>query len=211
MGKFPGVTTPFVNQGGVAAALTDENLVGEPITINGARLGSASAKATVKGAHLYARETAAPYKARPFMQTAVISDPTNTTNATVDIPDADAVKFKVGDKVTFYDVSGGALSSEQLTLDVIGAAGSGGAGVTLLTFTGETWTTPPEADDLLVVADGTELSQNAIVVLEDVEFDGSTDKPATGYVSGVFNRAKVANLDRFDNTKAQNIQLLNVD
>lgn len=193
--KSPGMNVLHVNQG------DRESMIGHdgqalPITIDGSRLGSAAAKVKVTGPHLYARATAAPYKARPFMQRAVISDPTNTTNATIDVPDADAKKFKVGDSVTYVNESTGAIHTESKVISAIGAAGSGGAGLTLVTLTG-VWTTPPIANRLLVVADGTQLSRNAMVVTEDIEFDGSSDFLSHGFIKGTFQTGKVENTTYF--------------
>jgi hypothetical protein len=80
-----------------------------------------------------------------------IENPTNTTNATVEVPDADAIRFKVGDIVTYCGVDADALHSDTMTVFSVDAAGSGGAGKTLITLSG-VWTTPPVADDLLVIA-----------------------------------------------------------
>lgn len=203
--KYPKVSHVYTNQGGV------ECMIGErgkavPITIDGTRYSG-----TIAGPSLFARRTASPFKAVPLMHSAVISDPTNTTNATVDIPDADTVKFKVGDKLTYYDVTAGGLySGAALTLDAIGAAGSGGTGVTLLTFTGETWTTPPDAGDLLVVADGAQLSKNAVMVLEDVVFDGTNDIGCAGFINGSFVASAVQNKTYFVQADNQNIQLVDM-
>jgi hypothetical protein len=206
--RTPQVTIPFVNQGSKEAMMTSG---GDAITmtINGSRVGSTTSTVTLTGPRLYARTTASPYQARPFMLNTPIINPTNTTNATVDIADADAGYFEVGDACTFYDVSAGALSTETKVISAIGAAGSGGTGETLITFTG-VWTTPPVATDRLCVADGTELSANAVVVLDDIEFDGSSNFLVNGYINGVFKAGKVNNTTYFDNTKAPNIQFVNM-
>lgn len=205
--KSPKVSHVYTNQGGV------ECMIGErgnaiPITIDGARYSG-----TITGPSLFARRTDSPHKAVPLMHSTTIEAATNITNATLDIPDADAVKFAVGDKLTYYDASAGALySGAALTLDVIGAAGSGGEGLTLLTFTGETWTTPPEGDgtDLLVVADGAQLSKNAVVVLEDIVLDGSNDVHAAGFINGSFVKSAVQNKTYFVQADNQNIQLVDI-
>ena len=208
MGNFPGVTVPAANQGGIDAVIGPDP-IGVPMTLVGNRLGTALAKVKVAGRRLYARLTASPYKARPFMENGVIANPTNLTNATVDIPDADAVKFKVNDVATYYDVSAVALHTETKVVSAIGAAGSGGAGETLVTFTG-VWTTPPVATDLLVVADGSELSKNVVVVLEDITFDGSTEFSAVGYYNGTFKKSLISNADRFIQANNQNVQLMDL-
>ena len=208
--KFPSRESILVSQGGVECVIGDPGSR-IPVTIDGARVGASDAKITIAGPALYGRRTASPNKVVPFQNGGVISDPTNTTDATVDVPDADAVKFQVGDLVTYVDVSTGILYTESLTLDIIGAAGSGGAGVTLLTFTGETWTAAPEAADILVVADGSELSINAVVVLESVEFDGSTEFTAAAFINGQFVKAAVNGDDYFIQSENQVLQLVAVD
>ena len=204
----PSMTVPYASQGGAEAMINQEP--GIPITIEGTRLGTVAAPVTLTGPRLYARRTASPYKALPLVNGTAIINPTNTTNATVDIADADAVKFRVGDLLTFYDVSTGLLSTETKTLDIIGAAGSGGTGETLLTFTGEVWSTPPVATDILVVADGAELSANVVLVQEDITFDGVNDIPSVGILDGTFNKGKVNNTTYFDNSKRQSLILINI-
>ena len=207
---YPAQTNILTNQGGV------ECIIGTPgaripTTIAGDRLGASDAKVTVRGPALYGRRTASPHKIVPFQNGGVISDPTNTTNATVDVPDADAVKFAVGDLVTFIDVTDGSLYSEQLTIDIIGAAGSGGTGVTLITFTGEVWSAPPVATDILVVADGSQLSANAVIVLDDIEFDGSTEGGFSAFINGQFDKAAVNGDEYFTQADNQPLQLVAVD
>lgn len=204
MSNFASASSVYANQGGGEAQIGSE-FTAIPVTIDGARNNT-----TVTGPSLFARRTASPYDAVPFMNNTAIINPTNVTNATVDIADADAVKFKVGDLITYYDVSAGALHTETKTLDIIGAAGSGGAGETLLTMTGEVWTTAPVAGDLLVVADGAQLSANVIVVDESVAFDGATDFPSKGYVTGVFQKDKVGNTTYFDQSKNQALKLVDM-
>jgi peptidoglycan hydrolase-like protein with peptidoglycan-binding domain len=79
-----------------------------------------------------------------------IKDPTNTTNATVSIPDADAVRFQEGDVCTYFDVSADALHTETKTISAIGAPESGGAGQTTITLAG-VWYSAPVAGDLFIV------------------------------------------------------------
>lgn len=208
MGSYPKVSSVYTSQGGV------ECMIGErgkaiPITIDGSRLGSTSSKVTVNGPSLFARRTASPYKAIPFTNGTAIINPTNTTNATIDVADADAVKFRVGDVCKFYDISVGALDTQTKTISAIGASGSGGAGETLVTFTG-VWTTAPVASDILVVSDGAEFSKNVVVVLEDVEFDGSTDVAAAGFINGQFVKGAVNNRTYFVQADNQAIQLVDM-
>jgi len=204
---YPSVSKIFTNQGG------KECMIGErgrsiAITIEGNRTGTAAVPVTIKGPSLFARRTASPYKAVPLMNNAVIANPTNTTNATVDVPDAMAAKFKVGDSASYYDVSAvGMYTGAALAISAIGAAGSGGAGETLVTFTG-TWTTAPVASDLLVVADGAQLSKNAVVVLEDVTLDGVNDVPAAGFIDGAFVKGSVENTTYFVQADNQLLKLV---
>ncbi|MCK4539009.1 MAG: hypothetical protein KAV42_09470, partial [Candidatus Krumholzibacteria bacterium] len=88
----------------------------------------------------------------PLSPKTAIENPTNITNATVKVPDSDAVLFKIGDVVTYFDVDANAPHTETKTISSMGAAGSGDVGKTLITLSG-VWTTPPVADDLLVKAD----------------------------------------------------------
>lgn len=208
MSTYPGASSVFSNQGG-AEAMIGDNGVAIPITIDGSRLGSATATVKLKAPYLFARRSTSPYKAVPFQSNGAIANPTNTTNATVDIPDADAVRFRVNDSCTYYDVSLGALHSESKVISAIGAPGSGGAGETLVTFTG-VWTTAPVATDLLVVADGAQLSANAVMVMEDIEFDGSTDAGVNGYITGIFQKSAVNNASRFVQADNQGIKLVDV-
>jgi len=208
MAKNPSMTVPFVNQGG------KESVIGRPgrsipMTLLGDRIGTATSKEKVTAPRLYARLTASPFKARPFMENAVISAITNSINATANIPDADAIKFKNGDNCNFYDVSANGLAGESLPINTVGAAGSGGAGLTLITFTG-VFGTPPIANDFMVVADGSELSKNAVVVLEEIEYDGSTEFQTPGFIDGAYNKAEVENVSRFDATKNSAIELIDM-
>lgn len=77
-----------------------------------------------------------------------IGNPTNTTNATLDIPDADAATFQAGEVCTYFDISANAVHTETKTIAAIGDAGSGGAGRTTITLSG-IWVTPPVAGDHL--------------------------------------------------------------
>jgi hypothetical protein len=83
----------------------------------------------------------------------LISTPTNSGSATVDVPDDYALWFTVGDEVTYYDDSLGYRSLESLVISAIGAAGSGtDAGTTLITMTG-VWSAAPIAGDALFIYD----------------------------------------------------------
>jgi len=82
---------------------------------------------------------------------ATIQSPTNTGDATLSVPNSDAEKLVPGLLCTFFDTSANALAGETRAIAAIGAADSGGAGRTTITLSG-TWTTPPDAGDLLVCA-----------------------------------------------------------
>jgi hypothetical protein len=109
---------------------------------------------------LLSRQTAAPGRYSVFCLSGVISNPTNTTNATVDITNA-ASFFKVGDVCTFWRSATDVFSSETKTISSI----SGNT----ITFSG-VWTTAPVAGDLLVLKDGTERSEEVVVVTDYVDF-----------------------------------------
>lgn len=210
----PGISTVLVNQGG------DEAQIGErgsaiPITIDGAsgRYGTASADETMEAFTLFARQSASPYKAMPFFSSGAMTDITNTTNFICDVPDATRQRFAVGDLVKFYDVSAGAIDTGALTsieIDIVSVAGggTGGAGFTKITCTGEVFTNLPATADLLLLADGTELSDRVVLVQESIAFDGSTDKLSTGYTKGSFIASKVNNATYFVQADNQNLLLL---
>jgi len=82
---------------------------------------------------------------------ATIQSPTNTSDATLSIPNSDAEKLSSGLLCTFFDTSANTIASEIKAIAAIGAADSGGAGRTTITLSG-VWTTPPDAGDLLVCA-----------------------------------------------------------
>ncbi len=84
----------------------------------------------------------------PTVESAIQS-PTNAGNATLTLTDADAKQFREGMACTYFDVSANALQAEAKVVSAVGAAGSGGAGRTRITFTG-VWQTPPMAGDRLL-------------------------------------------------------------
>lgn len=80
---------------------------------------------------------------------APIQNPTNIGNATVRVANADAATLSNGMTCTYFVASTSALSGESKRISAIGAADSGGAGQTTITFVG-TWTSAPVAGDRLV-------------------------------------------------------------
>ncbi|MFB7287798.1 neuraminidase-like domain-containing protein [Actinacidiphila glaucinigra] len=74
----------------------------------------------------------------------------NVGNATLALADTDANRVSAGDPCTYLDTSADALATETRTVAAVGPPGSGGAGLTAVTFTG-VWATPPEPGDLLVL------------------------------------------------------------
>lgn len=208
MAKNASMIVPFVNQGGKEAVI---GMPGRsvPMVLLGDRIGTSTSKVKVTAPRLYARQTATPFKGRPFMETATVNAITNTTNATADVDDADAILFRSSDLVNFYDISASGLAAQALVINTVGAAGSGGAGQTLITFTG-VFGTAPVTGDFLVVVDGTELSKNAVMVLEEIEYDGSTEFQTPGFIDGAYNKAEVENTARFDATKNSAIELIDM-
>lgn len=215
--KYPKMEVPFQSQGGKEGMIGDDH-VAIPVTVDGAsgRYGVSSAdKETIAGPVLYARQTASPYKAMPFFSYGVMTDITNVTDFVCDVPDAYAKRFAVGDLVKFYDVSAGGLDTgalTSLTIDVISAAGggTGGAGYTKITCTAEVFTNTPATNDLLVLADGTELSKNVVVISDDIDFDGSSDFAQNAYIKGAWIKGQVERTTYFVEADNQNIQLLNM-
>lgn len=80
---------------------------------------------------------------------APIQNPTNVGNATVSVGNAAAAKLSNGMSCTYLVASTKALSGEFKRISTVGAADSGGAGQTTITFDG-TWTSAPVAGDRLV-------------------------------------------------------------
>lgn len=80
---------------------------------------------------------------------APIQNPTNVGNATVSVANADAATLSNGMTCTYFVAGTSALSGESKRISAIGAADSGGAGQTTITFEG-TWTSAPVAGDRLV-------------------------------------------------------------
>ncbi len=132
---------------------------------------------------LYGRQTAAPGKYAPFFINGTISSPTNTTNATVTVPDA--TLFKVGDVCTYWDESADALHTESKTITAVDL------NTKVITFSG-TWTTPPVAGDLLVLKDGTEQSEDVVVALEDVDFTDTSPLVLTVGFRGTADATKIS-------------------
>jgi hypothetical protein len=168
MQKFPGVNYP----GGTGAfeeiLINDQGLDFRNITIDRTAQYSVIPKFT-----LYGRQTASPYKYAPYA-TLIQGAWTNTTNATfttLNTTWSDQLTVTT-DKFYCYqlDLAGFIgvgttilVPGVPLTLDV----NSGG----VLTFTGEVVGVAPEdAEDYIVLADGTELAKDVVIVLEEVDF-----------------------------------------
>jgi hypothetical protein len=87
------------------------------------------------------------------MSMGAITSQANTGDAITTMAASDANKFVVGDKVTFWDVSGDALVGVEEVKSVSYAAGT-------VTVDG-TWAVPPEAADILIAKAGTVASYSA--------------------------------------------------
>ena len=143
----------------------------------------------------------------PFATADLMSAVTNTTNSTVTVPNP--TKFKVGDKCTFWDSSADAYyATEYKTISAINTS----TGV--ITFTG-VWTTPPTAtEDYLIVADNANLSRDAVLVPEEIDFSLTSDYMCDAVFASrcrrdlVFGRT-VASEALYDETK--NFHLILVD
>lgn len=145
------------------------------ITIDGDAEGFAAT--VIAGRTLYNKLTDGKYA--PRFVNAVMTQITNSTNFVCDVPDAMRSFLIVGDKIKWYDVSAAALSADSITIDIISAlgGGTGGAGYTKITCTGEVFAaTPVTGTDLLVLADGSELDSDLVLVDEDVDLADSADK-----------------------------------
>jgi ABC toxin N-terminal region/Neuraminidase-like domain/Salmonella virulence plasmid 28.1kDa A protein len=112
-----------------------------------------------------------------------ISNPTNAGNATVTIADANAAPLNAGDPCRYFDVSANALRAETRLIAEVGSPGSGGAGQAKITFAG-VWTTPPEANDLLVFDAPTALkSAKTLAGRLGVTYKQLVDIVSTGFVN----------------------------
>lgn len=81
---------------------------------------------------------------------AAIQSPTNGSEASVSLADAEVSGLTPGMACGYFDVSANADAGEVNKLAAVGAPGSGGAGRTKLVFAGA-WTAAPVAGDLLVL------------------------------------------------------------
>lgn len=131
--------------------------------------------------HLYLRLDSGMYV--PFAIADLQSAVTNTTNATSTVPNP--TKFKVGDKCSFWDSSADVYSTEFKT--ITGIVNSTG----VITFSG-VWTTAPTAtEDYLLVADNILEVEDAVLVLEDVDFSQSPDLMVAGIYAARCKRSLV--------------------
>ena len=113
-----------------------------------------------------------------------IGGASNTTNATVDVPNITAGLFKTGDKCQYYDTATGDLHDEEKEISAIGGNDSGGQGKAVITFAG-VWTTPPKAGDALVLAGVPELLKSAKTLARrlGVTYREITEIVQTGFVN----------------------------
>lgn len=77
-----------------------------------------------------------------------IGAPTNVGQATLTVPNADALKLRTGLPYGYFRIAANAASNESQILAAIGAPDSGGAGRATLTFEG-VWAVAPAPGDLL--------------------------------------------------------------
>ncbi|HLN62155.1 MAG TPA: neuraminidase-like domain-containing protein [Symbiobacteriaceae bacterium] len=114
---------------------------------------------------------------------AAIQSPTNAGNAALTVANADAAQFRAGMACTYFDVSANAMHGEALVVSAIGAANSGGAGQTKITFTG-VWTTAPVAGDrLLCDAPAMLKSAKALARRLGVTYKEMVELVQTGFVN----------------------------
>jgi len=149
---------------------------------------------------LYGRQTASPYKYAPFMT--LMTAPatwTNTTNAnfvTTNTGWSDQLTNSV-DSFFMWDTSLGGLLGVGTTIAVPGAAlllSTHVAGS--LVFTAQVWgQAPVYTEDFLVLADGTQLSKDVVIVAEEIDFTAlytlGRDYVTNALHAGTVNPAKV--------------------
>ncbi|MBS1789171.1 MAG: hypothetical protein JST85_15710 [Acidobacteria bacterium] len=86
-----------------------------------------------------------------FLPRPAIENPTNHELAVVFVPYANAITFKIGDAVTYYDISAKSIHTLTKYIQSISSPSPSGKRLTRITLTG-IWDKPPEAGDLLVHA-----------------------------------------------------------
>ena len=122
---------------------------------------------------------------------------TNSTNFICDIPNAMRGYFIATDKVKWYDISAAALSADSITVDAVSAldGGTGGAGYTKITCTAEVFLSTPVSGDLLVLADGSEIDSDVVLVDEEVSLADSVDKIVSASYSCTIKASLVNRVD----------------
>lgn len=185
----------YLHRGGISIdeeiLVTHANINLIPITID-----YTSQIAKIPKGTLYGRQTASPGKYVPFMTLAKIASATNTTNfiATMETALEAGIFTITTDKIKLWDVDAGALigvpsTGIALTVDIVDTS----AGT--VTCTGETVDCTPAAGDLLVITDGSELDEDIVVILEEIDFSVLTaDIHTYALYEGMVKETKIKRL-----------------
>lgn len=125
----------------------------------------------------------------------------NSTNFDCDVPNAMRDYLTVGDHVKFFDISANALSADSIEITAISAEDGGdtGAGYTKVTCTGEVFTSTPASGDLLVLANGSELDTDMVLVDEEVDLTDSIDQVVNGSYECTLKKSLINRADYVNN------------
>ncbi len=140
-------------------------------------------------------------KYAPRFVSGAMTSITNSTNMECDVPNAMRPYLAVNDLVKFYDASAGALSTDSITVDAISAAdgGTGGTGFTKITCTGQVFSaTPVSTGDLLVLADGSELDSDIVLVDEEVDLTDSVDQVVSASYTATLKKSLINRADNIN-------------
>lgn len=144
---------------------------------------------------LLGRQTSDPQKFAPFFLESRI---TNVASAVYTIAASEIKKFKLGDQVTYWDVSGGAFYTETKTItsepDTVNNT---------VELDSAFSAAPNTSEDTLVLADGTQLSKDVVILIEDVDFADADRDPVVVavYDCPYVDINQVLRATRFDLTK----------
>ena len=153
-----------------------------PITID--RSGQRKTS-TVKGPCLYGRLTASPGEYAPFFVTALLASQAAAGQKNIVLAttgDDTIANFKAGDTIMIMDDN----AYEAHTIDTATVSTNTIAVTVNLT---NTYTTAANAK--VYLTNGTELSADAVIVDEDIDFSETSDVIVSGYQKGTFDETKI--------------------
>jgi len=195
--NFPNQLNFGYNEGRALDCLIGNEFTALPATIPSDRVSSGIGYETIKGPSLWIR-SADKKSIIPFCFGGKTTTGTSSTTVVFDTVGA-ARHFRVGDQVTFFDVSANAFSAVNTTVASIDSdtqitttaaltsLGTGGDLVFVASGVGIGITTSGSADIATY-------SENACVVLEDVILTRGIEQGTKAYIQGTFVKSKVKGL-----------------